>query len=490
MGEERQEDGVWRQGDAAAMGGTATKTAAASVPSGVAPAGASYAVQGGAASPAAPRRRRRRSRRAAPAFAPYEWWISWRYLRAKRKENFASIISMLSFIGIMLGVATLITVMAVMNGFRSDLMNRILGLDAHAYVIAHGRGEPLLDFDRVAADIRKVPGVASAVPIVEGGVLAGRGGAFSFTFVRGIRPEDLEQLSGGLQEKNVVKGGLIVAGRLDDLQGGRSIAIGSGMARDLGIFVGDRITLLSPHGASTAFGTAPRQKSYEVVAIFEVGYPEFDAALAFLPLEQAQIYFGTGSGVSKIDVMVDDPLKIDSYHENILKASGAGVFVADWRARRGSLFGALQVERNVMFIILGLIIIVAALNIISGLVMLVKDKGRDIAVLRTMGASSGTVLRIFLIAGAAIGVVGTLAGFGLGVLLSLNIESIRQFLSAVLQAELFPSDVYLLDQMRAEINNLEVVAVLAFALTLSILAPLYPAWRAARLDPVEALRYE
>ncbi|MGF1454830.1 MAG: lipoprotein-releasing ABC transporter permease subunit [Alphaproteobacteria bacterium] len=423
---------------------------------------------------------RRTRRRPAPVFAPFEWLIAWRYLRAKRKENFASIITVISFMGIMLGVAALITVMAVMNGFRSDLMDRILGVSGHAYVQAsYG---PLKDYDAIAADIRGVAGVTRAVPVVEGGVMAMRGGLFNYALVRGLRQEDLR--SQPLVSEN------IIAGSLADFEGGRAIAIGSRAAANFGVGVGDRITLVAPGGAATPFGTAPRQKGYRIVAIFEVGMSQFDESFIFMPLEQAQLYFNKGDGITKIDIMVERPDDVKRYRLPILEAGGSGIRVVDWQQVNATLFGALQVERNVMFIIMGLIIIVAALNIISGLVMLVKDKGRDIAVLRTMGATSGSVLRIFLIAGASVGVVGTLAGFGLGLLLCTYIEPIRQFLSYVLQSELFPPDIYFLNKMVAEINNGEVTAVLIFALALSLLAPLYPAWRAARLDPVDALRYE
>ncbi len=422
---------------------------------------------------------RRSGGRSAPPFAPFEWLIAWRYMRAKRKANFASIITTISFLGIMLGVAALITVMAVMNGFRTDLMTRILGVSGHAYVQAsYG---PLLDFDRVAEDIRAVPGVTRAVPVVEGGVMAARDGTFNYALVRGLRQDDLRSLT--LVSDN------IIAGTLSNFEGGRAIALGSRAAANFGVGIGDRITLISPQGSSTPFGTAPRQKAYEVAVIFQVGMSQFDESMIFMPLEQAQLYFNKGSGVSKIDVMIANPSDVKRFRLPILEASGAGTRIVDWQQVNATLVGALQVERNVMFIIMGLIIIVAALNIISGLVMLVKDKGRDIAVLRTMGASSGAVLRVFMIAGAAVGVIGTLAGFGLGLLLCTYIEEIRQFLSFVLQSDLFPEDIYFLSKMVAEINNGEVTAVLIFALTLSLLAPLYPAWRAARLDPVEALRY-
>ncbi len=426
------------------------------------------------------RKTRRRRRRPAPPFARFEWLIAWRYLRAKRKENFASIITVISFMGIMLGVAALITVMGVMNGFRSDLMNRILGVSGHAYVQAsYG---PLKDFDAIAKDLRAVPGVTQAVPVVEGGVMAMRGGVFNYALVRGLRRDDLRSLT--LVSDN------IVAGSLADFEGGRAIAIGSRAAFNFGVGVGDRLTLISPGGSATPFGTAPRQKAYKIAAIFEVGMSQFDESFIFMPLEQAQLYFNTGDGINKIDIMIDNPDEVKRYRLPLLDAAGSGTRVVDWQQVNATLFGALQVERNVMFIIMGLIIVVAALNIISGLVMLVKDKGRDIAVLRTMGASSGAVLRVFLIAGASVGVIGTLAGFGLGIVLCTYIEPIRRFLSYVLQSELFPPDIYFLNKMVAEINNGEVTAVLIFALALSLIAPLYPAWRAARLDPVEALRYE
>ncbi len=431
----------------------------------------------GLASSAGPKRQRPKP---PTPFAGFEWWIAGRYLRAKRKENFASIISIISFLGIMLGVATLITVMAVMNGFRTDLMNRILGLNGHM-VVQQSVG-PLTDYDGVVADIMTVPGVTQAAPVVEGGVMAVRDGQFSYAMVRGFRLADL-------QAQPLVADN-IIAGSLDSFENGAVVALGNRAAARFGVSVGDRITLISPRGAATPFGTAPRQKAYEIGALFNVGMSQFDESFIFMPMAEAQKYFSTGPGVTQVEVMIADPEQVKRYRIPILEAAGADKRIIDWQQVNASLVSALQVERTMMFIILSLIIIVAALNIISGLVMLVKDKGRDIAVLRTMGATKGAILRVFLISGASIGVVGTLAGFALGLVLCFNIEAIRQFISSMLQTDLFSPEVYFLSKMTAEINNGEVIAVLAFALALSLLAPLYPAWRAARLDPVEALRYE
>jgi lipoprotein-releasing system permease protein len=258
----------------------------------------------------------------------------------------------------------------------------------------------------------------------------------------------------------------------------------------LSIHAGDNITLVAPRGAVTPMGTTPRIKPYKVAAVFEIGMSEYDSTMVFMPLAEAQAYFNRANDVTSIEVYTTDPDKIDQFRKSVTEAAGRPIFMVDWRQRNSTFFNALQVERNVMFLILTLIVLVAALNIISGLIMLVKDKGSDIAILRTMGASQGSIMRVFLITGAAIGVVGTLTGFAVGLLVCLNIESIRQFLSWLTNTELFSPELYFLSKLPAEVDFGETSAVVIMALTLSFLATLYPSWRAARLDPVEALRYE
>ncbi len=413
------------------------------------------------------------------AFAPFEWMVALRYLRARRKEGFISVIAGFSFIGITLGVMTLIIVMAVMNGFRQELFDKMLGLNGH--VVVHSLGD-FTDYDEVANRIRQVPGVKYALPLVEGQVLVSTPLMSSGALVRGLRESDLKSL------KAISKN--IRFGTLDGFDSKPGVALGSRMANDLNVKVGDEVSLITPRGASTALGTAPRVKRYPVVAIFEIGMSEYDASIMFMPLNEAQRYFNEPHSVTVLEVVLDSPDEVGDLSPKIITAGGPTIYVSDWRQRNATFFTALQVERNVMFLILTLIVLVAALNIISGLIMLVKDKGRDIAILRTMGTTRGAVMRIFFITGAAIGIVGTLAGFGLGVLVCLNIEHLREFIGWLTDTDLFPAELYYLSQLPAEMDPGETASVVIMALTLSVLATIYPSWRASRLDPVEALRYE
>ncbi|MDI1345726.1 MAG: lipoprotein-releasing ABC transporter permease subunit [Pseudolabrys sp.] len=413
-------------------------------------------------------------------FSPFEWMLSLRYLRARRKEGFISVIAGFSFLGIVLGVATLIIVMAVMNGFRGELLDKILGLNGH--LLIQPLEKPLTDWEEVAARISAVKGVRLAAPIVEGQALASSPFNAGGVLVRGIRLKDLEGLPSVIN--NIKQGSL---GGFDDAQG---VAIGRRLADQLSLRAGDNITLVAPRGAVTPMGTTPRIKVYKVAAVFEIGMSEYDGAMVFMPLKEAQAYFNRAGDVTAIEVYTDNPDKVAQYRKDVQDAAKRPIFMIDWRQRNATFFNALQVERNVMFLILTLIVLVAALNIVSGLIMLVKDKGQDIAILRTMGATQGAIMRVFLITGAAIGVVGTLFGFLLGVVVCLNIESIRQFLSWMTSTELFSPELYFLSHLPANMDTGETVAVVLMALILSLLATLYPSWRAARLDPVEALRYE
>ena len=300
--------------------------------------------------------------------------------------------------------------------------------------------------------------------------------------MRGIRAGDLARLS------SIAKN--IKQGTLDGFDEGQGIAIGSRLAEQLSVRAGDNLTLVAPRGAVTPMGTTPRIKAYKIAAVFEIGMSEYDAAFVFMPLTEAQAYFNRAGDVTAIEVYTDDPDRIDRYRKLVTDAAARPIYMIDWRQRNATFFNALQVERNVMFLILTLIVLVAALNIVSGLIMLVKDKGSDIAILRTMGATQGAIMRIFLITGASIGVVGTVVGFLLGTVICLNIESIRHFLSWLTNTELFSPELYFLSRLPADMNVGETTAVVVMALGLSLLATLYPSWRAARLDPVEALRYE
>jgi len=413
-------------------------------------------------------------------FSPFEWMMAIRYLRARRKEGFVSVIAWFSLLGIAIGVATLIIVMSVMNGFRAELMNRILGLNGHVNVYA-SEGT-LTDYEAKAKLVLDVPGVTSASPLIEGQVMATNNGQARGAVMRGIRGDDLRG--------RAILAGNIKSGTLDDFGPDDSIVIGTEMARRLGVGVGDKVTIISPKGQATAFGTVPRMRAFRVAATFSIGMFEYDSGFAFIPLRAAQIYFQMPGIVSNLEVFVDDPNHTDLIGEDIKRALNGDARVYDWQKTNASFFNAIQVERNVMFLILTLIIVVAAFNIISSLIMLVKDKGRDIAILRTMGATRGMIMRIFFIAGASIGVFGTLGGFALGLWFSLNIETIRQWIQSITGTELFAAEIYFLSQLPAKVDPMEVLATVLMGLGLSFLATLYPSWRAARLDPAEALRYE
>ncbi|WP_404378890.1 lipoprotein-releasing ABC transporter permease subunit [Caenispirillum salinarum] len=411
-------------------------------------------------------------------FSAFERMMALRYLRARRKEGFVSVIAGFSLLGIALGVATLIIVMAVMNGFRQELLTNILGLNGHMTVTSTN---VFRDYESAADIVRGVPGVTAVTPMVEGQVMASGNNQSGGAIVRGAQPKDLMN--------RPIIAQAIIAGSLENL-GPEQILIGERMADKYGLWLGDKLSLISPKGNVTAFGTVPRVRAYEVGAIFKVGMYEYDSSFIFMPLEAAQTYFQRQNAVTHLEVVTESPDEIEETMARVAGALGQGYQLRGWQNTNASFFNALQVERNVMFLILTLIILVAAFNIISGLIMLVKDKGRDIAILRTMGATRGSVMRIFFIAGASVGVIGTIAGLGLGVAFAANIESIRQGLQALTGTELFSPEIYFLATMPAEIEWREVGTVVLMALGLSFGATIYPSWRAARLDPVEALRYE
>jgi lipoprotein-releasing system permease protein len=418
------------------------------------------------------------SRKTGP-FSPFEWMMALRYLRARRQEGFISVISGFSLLGIALGVATLIIVMSVMNGFRAELLKSILGLNGHVTVQAAAGN--LADYDAVAARLRAVPGVVRAFPTVDGQVMASQNGVNSGALVRGIRKSDLQNTP--------IIAGKLAPGALAGFESGESLVIGRGLANKLGLRAGADITLIAPRGNVTPFGTTPRIKTYRVAATFHIGNTLYDNSFVFMPLSEAQLFFNTGDGVSGIETMVTDPEADIALLPALARAAGPDKRLVTWQDINSNFLEVLVVERNTMFLILSLIILVAALNIVSGLIMLVKDKSADVAILRTMGASRGAVMRIFFIAGASIGVIGTALGFALGVLFCAYIENIRQFLSRLTGTTLFDPTVYWLSRMPAQMDAGEVTSVVVMALVLTFLATLYPSWRAARFDPVEALRY-
>jgi lipoprotein-releasing system permease protein len=413
-------------------------------------------------------------------FTSFERMVALRYLRARRQEGSLSVMAIFAMIGIALGVATLIVVMAVMNGFRADLLSRILGINGHLTVFAD-QG-PIRDFDEFTERLRAVAGVSSVVPQVQGQVMVTSGGRALGGLVRGVRRETLEQRA--LIAQN------IVAGSLSGFEGDDVVLLGSRLARRLGLSVGDDVTLVTPRGNQTIMGTMPRLKAYRIVGLFEIGMYEYDSSFIYMPLEAAQLYFRLPESVNAIELFVEDPERIRTTRGDVSRVLGSGFRTVDWQQANSSFFNAVKVERNVMALILTLIILVATFNIISGQIVLVRDKSHDIAILRTMGATRGMIMRIFLMTGTFIGVVGTFFGCLVGVLFAQNIEIIRKFLQYVSGAELFPAEVYFLSHLPSKIDPVEVLVVAAVAFSLSFLMTLYPSWRAARLDPVEALRYE
>ncbi|WP_120496067.1 lipoprotein-releasing ABC transporter permease subunit [Kiloniella sp. EL199] len=412
-------------------------------------------------------------------FGAFERMVALRYLRSRRKEGFISVIAGFSLVGIALGVATLIIVMAVMNGFRQELLGRILGVNGHLAVV--GVQGDLVDYETIAERVSALSGVTSATPQVQGQVMVTASGTATGGLVRGMAPKDLKARK-LIAEK-------IVAGSLDDFTGD-NVVIGERLARSLRLGVGDKITLVSPNSSVTVFGSIPRLKAYTIAALFDIGMYEYDSSFIYMTLDAAQIFFELPEMVNTIEVFVDNPDLTNVVRRDIHNEIGTGIVTRDWQQSNASFFNAIQVERNVMFLILSLIILVAVFNIVSGQIMLVKDKGRDIAILRTMGATRGMILRVFFLSGASIGVIGTLAGFVLGLSFAENIETIRQWLEGLSGTNLFDAEIYFLSKLPAVVETSEVLQVVGMALFFSFLAPIFPAWRAARLDPVEAIRYE
>ncbi|MCZ2204295.1 lipoprotein-releasing ABC transporter permease subunit [Bartonella sp. A05] len=414
-------------------------------------------------------------------FSSYEWMVAFRYMLPNKKHIFTSVISVISLIGIMLGVFALVVVMAVMNGFRTELLNRILGMNGH--LVIQTIDSDFSDYNPIISSLEAINGVRSALPVIEGQALVqGDIGGGTGALVRGMRKEDFEKLKTVAQ--NIKLGTL---SKFDEEEG---VAIGIGMAEKLGLTIGSDLRIITPDGDVTPFGVMPRVKAYKVTAIFEIGMSEYDSIFVFMPLHEAQMFFNLENKIQSLELFLNDPDAVDQIKPAIKAAIDQQIYLIDWRMRNQAFFSALQVERNVMFFILSLIILVAALNIISGLIMLVKDKSYDIAILRTMGAQQGAIMRIFITTGMMIGVVGTILGLILGIIATANINYIQNFISWLFKVDVFNPQLYLLAKLPARIEWGQTAMVTVMALFLSFLATLIPAWRAAKLDPVQALRYE
>ncbi len=415
-------------------------------------------------------------------FSTFEFTIAVRYLRARRSEGFVSVIAWFSLLGIALGVATLIIVLSVMNGFRQELLDRILGVNGHISVQSHNIEEGLARFDEMSFEVLQIPGVAEAFPIIEGQVMATANGQARGIIVRGIGKTDLERY-------DIITNN-IVSGHLNDFSEEAVVILGERLARTLAVQVGDNVIFISPKGRSTVVGTVPRSKAYRVSALFNIGMYEYDSSIAFMSVERAQRYFMLPDKVSKLNIFVDNPDEVAGISAALKTLLQDEVRIFTWKESHSHFFNALQVERNVMFLILTLIVLVAAFNIVSSLIMLVNDKGKSIAILRTIGATRGMIMRVFFLTGSAVGVIGTISGVVLGLGFASNIDKIRVWLERLSGTELWSPEIRFLSQLPAIVDPTEVVTVVLMSLALSLLATIYPSWRAARLDPVDALRYE
>jgi lipoprotein-releasing system permease protein len=426
-------------------------------------------------------------------FAGFEWMLALRYLRARRREGFISVISLFSFLGIALGVATLIVVMSVFNGFHAELLDKILGFSGHASVYRLDQN-PIADYQALQERVSKIPGVTRVISLTEGQAMVSSDRSATGALVRGVSDEDIVKLHSIINDK--LQTGISVPGTLDSKpsfegftkSGG--IAIGDGMARRHQLGIGSTVNLIAPNGPDTVIGNTPRIRAYTVVATFKMGMSDYDDGVIYMPITEAQDFFSTNDGATGLEIMVDDPDTVKSKVAALQNAVGPDMAVQTWQDRNVAFFNALAVERNVVAMVVSLVVLVAALNIISGLFMLVKDKGSNIAILRTMGATKGAIMRVFFITGAAIGTFGTFVGLILGLIICANANNIRNAIQWLSGVDPFNPELYYLAQLPAKVSYSQTFWIVVMALIMSFLATLYPSWRAAKLDPVEALRYE
>ena len=421
-------------------------------------------------------------------FAGFEFMIAWRYLRARRAEGGVSVMTWISLIGITLAVFALILTLAVRAGFRAEFIDTILGANAHVTVYSSGSigadGQMVRGFttpDAVAAAIALVPGVTRAAPLIRGKLLVSDGEDTTGAEVFGLSPEDFASIP----RIGAGSGALGDLARFPD-----GVALGSGVARELGVTLGDRVRLIAPGGVRTAMGASPRVNAYEVVYIFSAGRYDIDSTRIYMPFIEAQSFFNKEGRADEIEVMVEHPDQIESYGDAILMAAGPSAQLWTWKDSSGAFLRALDIEDNVMFVILSVLVLIAAMNIVSGLIMLVKNKGRDIGILRTMGLTEGSVLRIFFLCGAFTGLVGTVAGVLLGCLTALNIDQIMSAINWVNGADVWDPSIRGIYALPAKLQAGDVLSAVALSLGLSFIVTIFPARRAARMNPVEALRYE
>ena len=421
-------------------------------------------------------------------FARFEWMIAWRYLRAKRREGGVSVMTWISLIGITLAVFALIATLAVRTGFRVEFTNTILGANAHAsvYMSPHlnAQGQTVStfrDFDKTAEALRAVPGVERAAPIVNGQVMASANGRNTGVQVLGQRYDDVLGIPLVVEPETQL-------GNLENFNNG--VAIGVGVARELNLALGDKITLISPDGIKTAFGTSPRVGSYEVVYIFGVGRWDIDKTRVYMPLAEAQNFFNRDGQVDEFEVMIGDPDRVDDFTDALTLAAGPNSLVWTWKNASGGFLRALEMEDNIMFIILSILVLIASMNIVSGLIMLVKNKGRDVGILRTVGLTQGSILRVFFICGASTGLVGTALGVILGCLFAIYIDPIFGFVNTIAGGGVWDPSTRLLSHLPAKLELGDVLSAVSLSLFLSFVVTIFPARRAAKMNPVEALRYE